>query len=73
MKSTVETITTREYHNQKDFSGVVLPGSVKTEGMPESITDISKVLSENTTINVLHASITIQSTAGKFHKQKYFQ
>ena len=75
IKRIVETNTTREYHNQKDFIGVVLPGSVKTRGLPEStsITDISKVLSENITINVLHASITIQSTARNFHKQKYFQ
>ena len=72
IKRTVETNTTREYHNQKDFSGVVLPGSVKTKGLPESITDTSKELSENTTINVLQASITIKSTARKFHKQKYF-
>ena len=70
---TVETNTTKKYHNQKDFSGVVLPGNVKTKGLPESIADITKVLSENTTINVLHGSITIQSTVRKFHKQKYFQ
>ena len=72
----VETNTTREYHNQKDCSGVlqtkVLPGSVK-KGLPENITDISKVLSESTTIKVSQGSITIQSTARKFHKQKYFQ
>ena len=64
IKRTVETNTTREYHNQKDFSGVVLLGSVKTKGLPESITDISKVLSENTTINVLHA---------RYHNPKYCQ
>ena len=73
----VESNTTREYHNQKDCSGVlqtkVLPGSVKTKGLPENITDIFKVLAESTTIKVSQGSSTIQSTARKFHKQKYFQ
>ena len=74
IKMTVERNTTREYHNQQDCSGVlqtkVLPGSVKTKRLPESITDISKVLSESTTIKVLQGSIIIQSTARKFHKKE---
>ena len=76
LKRSVKTNTTRKYQNLKESGGVwqtkVLPGSV-IKGLPESITDIFKVLSESITIKALQGSITIQSTARKYHKQKFFQ